>query len=100
MAADKKPLEDVLKNIVGGLSAGGVWTQEDMAAAWEAAVGAKAASHSKVRAIKGARLVVHVDGSGWLYELTVRKKEILGKLLSCMKDKKIKDITFRIGDLR
>jgi hypothetical protein len=41
-----------------------------------------------------------MDDSSWLYELTIQKKEILKKLSTELKSKKIKDITFRIGDLR
>lgn len=96
----QKPLEGLLKDIVGALGSKGIFTQEDMAAAWESAVGKKAAKHSKVRSLQGSRLIVSVDGSGWLYELTVQKKDILKKLSSEIKGRKLKDITFRIGDLK
>ena len=96
----KKPLEDALKDIIGSLGGKGKFTEEDMAAAWEAAVGKKASAHSRPRSLKGSRAIVNVDGSSWLYELTIQKKEILKKLSSELKSKRIKDITFRIGDLR
>ncbi len=100
MGADKNPLEGALKNIISSLGGKGAFTQEDMAAAWESAVGKRAAKHSKVRSIQVSRLIVSVDGSGWLYELTVQKKDILKKLSSEIKGRKLKDITFRIGDLK
>lgn len=93
----KKPLEEVLGKIISGIGSKGIFTQEDMAAAWEAAVGEKAAGHSRPRSMKGSRLIVSVDDSGWLYELTVQKKEILKKLSAKIKGKRVKEITFRIG---
>lgn len=96
----EKPLEGVLKNIISGISSKGGLTQEDVACAWEDAVGEKAAKHSSPRSLKGSRLIVHVDGSSWLYELTVRKKEILKKISGGLKSGKIKEITLRIGELK
>ena len=106
MTADKKaddhrknPLEGVLKNLISSLGGKGKFTEEDLAAAWEEVVGGKAASHSRPRSLKGDRLVINVDDSSWLYELTIQKKDILKKLSEKLKSKRLKDITFRIGDL-
>lgn len=96
----KNPLEGVLKNIIGSIGARSQFTQEELAAAWEEAVGKKAAAHSKPKTLKGSRVIVHVDRSGWLYELTVAKKDILKKLSEILKGKKVSDITFRIGDIK
>ena len=96
----ENPLEDVLKNIISGISSKGGLTQEDVASAWESAVGQAAAKHSKTRALKSSRLIVNIDGSSWLYELTVNKKEILKKINEVLKGNKIKEITFRIGDTK
>jgi predicted nucleic acid-binding Zn ribbon protein len=96
----KNPLEGVLKDIISSLGGKGKFTQEDLGAAWEAVVGKTAATHSKPKTLKGPRLVVNVDESGWLYELTIQKKSILVKLSTELKSKRIKDITFRIGELR
>ncbi len=96
----EKPLEEVLKNIISGVSGKAVATQEDVRAAWENAVGKKAARHSRPRSLASSRLIVNIDDSSWLYELTVRRKEILKKLGEALKSSRIKDITFRIGDLK
>lgn len=96
----KNPLEGVLKNIILSLCGKGKFTEEDLAAAWEAVVGEKAASHSRPRGFRGSRLVINVDDSSWLYELTIQKKEILKKLSSELKSGRLKDITFRIGEVK
>lgn len=94
------PLEGVLKNIIKNLDGKNRPSEEDLMDAWECAVGKRAASHSKPVAFKGAGLVVNVDGSSWLYELTTRKREILKSLgEKITAKKKIKDIRFRIGEV-
>ena len=98
--APKKPLEDVLKDIISGISKKGGLTEEDVDSAWERAVGEKAAEHSKPCTLKGSRLIVSVDGSSWLYELTIRKREILKSLSEILKSSRVKDITLRIGELK
>ena len=96
----KKPLEDLVKNIIGNLGSKDKLTEEEIRLAWDLVVGKKAARHSKPRSFQGSRLIVHVDDSSWLYELTTRKKYILSNLSSELKGKRLKEITFRIGDLR
>lgn len=93
------PLEKLLKNVIKDLSGKERFGEEEIVEAWEAAVGKAAAKHSKPVSFKKATIVVSVDRSGWLYELTVRKKEILGKLEERLKGKKIKDIRLRIGEI-
>lgn len=96
----KNPLEGVLKDIIGKISNKGIPTQEDMAGAWARAVGEGAAKHSKIRSLKSGRLVVNIDDSSWLYELTIRKKELLKKIGEILNSSKIKEITLRIGDIK
>ena len=95
----KKPLEDLVKSIIGGFAGKEKLTEEEIRSAWGLVVGEKAAKHSRPRAFTQSRLIVHVDDSSWLYELTTQKKYILNNLSAKLKGKKLKDITFRIGDL-
>ena len=97
---EKNPLEDLVKRIIGGFAGKEKLTEEEIRSAWSRAVGADAAKHSRPRSFSDSRLIVQVDDSGWLYELTTRKKYILNNLSSELKGNKLKDITFRIGDLR
>ncbi|MFC1590464.1 DciA family protein [Candidatus Omnitrophota bacterium] len=100
----KGPLEGIIKGIVSNIGSQAVLTEEAMAKMWKGAAGAKAARHSKPVRLRGSSLIVNVDGSSWLYELTLNKKAIskkLGeKIARATKDKKkIKDIRFRIGEV-
>jgi predicted nucleic acid-binding Zn ribbon protein len=96
----KKPLEGLVKNIIGNFAGKDKLTEEEIRSSWELVVGRDAAKHSRPRSFADSRLIVHVDDSSWLYELTTRKKYILNNLSSELKGKKLKDITFRIGELR
>lgn len=98
----RKPvaIEDLLKKTLKDLRSKKKLTQEEVAAMWEEAVGRAASRHTRPVSFRGARLAVNVDDSGWLYELTIKKKEILAKLGGKFQPKKLKDIRFRIGEVK
>ena len=100
MNKTNKPLEGVLKDIVSGIDGRGRLNEEDITKIWERVVGEKASSHTRPVSFNKAGLVVNVDGSAWLYELTLEKQKILKKLEEYLKGKKIKDIRFRIGEIK
>jgi predicted nucleic acid-binding Zn ribbon protein len=66
---------------------------------WEKVAGEKAFVHSRPASLRRKRLVVNIDGSSWLYELTLRKKELLSGLKKRLGKDKIKELQFRIGEL-
>jgi predicted nucleic acid-binding Zn ribbon protein len=98
MVKDAASLDSILKKVIKKLKKTGV-TEEDLHRAWLAAVGKKAVKHTKPRTLRKLRLVVNIDSSTWLYELTLKKKDILKKLEEELGAKKIKDIRFRIGEI-
>ena len=97
----RKPvaIEDLLKGAIKSLRLQNKLTQEEVAGIWQEAVGSRAASHTRPVGIKKTSLTVNVDDSGWLYELTIKKKEILEKLEGKFKGKDLKNIRFRIGEI-
>ena len=66
---------------------------------WEETAGKKAFVHSKPASLRKKKLVINVDGSSWLYELTLRKEELLDGLKKRLGKDKIKELQFRIGEL-
>ena len=85
--------------VIKGLNHAGRLTEEEMLEVWREAAGDAASQHSRPVSFGKTTIVVNVDRSSWLYELTVNKKKILQKLDGKLKDKKIKDIRLRIGDI-
>jgi len=91
---------DILKKVVKNLGGKKRLTEEEFFKIWEEAAGKKAASHTRPVSFRKAGLIVNVDDSGWLYELTINKKEILKKFASGINGKPLKDIRFRIGQIK
>lgn len=98
MNEEKGPLEGLVKNLIKDIGHKDRPSEEEMAEAWGLVVGKAASRHTRPVSIKKASLVVNVDRSSWLYELTLKKKEILKSLGEKLGSKKIKDIRFRIGE--
>lgn len=90
----------LINKVIEGLSGKERLGEEEIASAWRKAAGSAAAIHSRPVSFKRASLVVNVASSSWLYELTVRKKEIMKILEAELKGKKVKELRFRIGDIK
>jgi predicted nucleic acid-binding Zn ribbon protein len=97
---DSGPIGNIIKDVIKSLSGKGRVGEEEIYEAWRKAAGDKAAGHTKPVSIKKSVLTVNVDGSGWLYELTIKKKELLEKLDGHMRQKKLKGLRFRIGEIK
>ncbi len=104
--ADSKepsPIKDIVNKVIAGLSGEGTpdkrqrLTEEEIQRLWEKAAGKFAGRRSKPVSLKKGRLVVTVADSSLLYDLTLRKREILEGLVKELKDK-IQDIQYRIGE--
>jgi predicted nucleic acid-binding Zn ribbon protein len=96
----QKSIGDLIKDVIKDLGKTSRLSEEDMMGAWKDAAGEAAARHTRPVSFRKSSLIVNVDGSSWLYELTLKKKEILKKLEGRLKGKKLKDIRFRIGDTK
>ena len=90
----------LIGKVIDALTGGERLGEEEIERAWRRAAGEAAARHSRPVSFKKASLVVNVASSSWLYELTVRKREIVKTLESELKGKKIKELRFRIGDIK
>lgn len=93
------PLGDILKKVVSILGKKKL-TEEMLEEAWVKAAGDDAAKHTKCAGLRRAVLIVNVDVSSWLYELTTKKRDILEKMRGSLEGKKIKEIRLRIGDIK
>ncbi len=99
-SSKEKSIENVLKDVIKNLSGKGRISEEDVVGAWTRAAGEKAARHTKPVSIRKGVMTVNVDNSGWLYELSVEKKELLNRLGGKIKGKQIKTLRFRIGEIK
>jgi len=95
----EKPLGDLVGKVIKKLGPDGRISEEEMADAWEDVIGKAASTHARPVSLAKGTLTVNVDASSWLYELTLKKRDIMKKLAGRLKGKSLKDIRFRIGEL-
>lgn len=77
---------------------GGCLTAEDLArAAWPQAVGRRIASHTRVVALFGSRLVVEVEDAIWQRQLETLRGQILSKLQEVAGKETVQAVEFRPG---
>ena len=119
MNKDTAPLKDAIKNIISKLEKGAKKDSE-LISIWERVVGRDISKHTKPRSLKSGRLVVNVSDSSRLYELTLKRQELIKAINRQLKEKKthtgqtrgegpkgktrgqsqtIKEIRFKIGEI-
>ena len=94
MRGDATPI----KEIISSLSSERFSRQERVKRAWHRATEKRFWPHAQPVSFRKKRLVVNVDSSGWLYELTMKKKNISARLQRILKDD-FKELQFRIGKI-
>ena len=99
MKRKEERIDNVIKSVIEKLGRQSNPTSDEIDKIWKEAAGARAAGHSRPASLRKKRLVVNVDGSSWLYELTLRKRELLTELKKKVGSDKIKELQFRIGEL-
>ena len=67
---------------------------------WKEVVGKKVDRHTHPLSIEKGKLFVNVDSSGWLVQLTYLKDKIISKFNKKEGGKAIKDIYFRLGEIK
>ena len=96
------PLKAVVDKLIAGMSVSPKGEErishEEMKAAWARAAGIAAAKRSRPSSLRKGRLVVTVADSSLLYDLTLRKSQVLETLIRDLKGR-VKDLQFRIGDI-
>ena len=100
MADTSGSLKDIVGKVLSGLK-DREKEESDIFKAWNSAAGKKAAKHTKLAFLKAKKLVVNVSDSSWLYKLTLEKDKIIKKFNKAIKSrKKIKELQFRIGEIK
>ena len=92
------PIGEVIKSVFTNLESAANPTQEDVESFWKELVGQDGFRHSRPVAIRKKILNVVVDNSGWMQELSMRKRSILKGLKRKLGRDRISEINFRIGE--
>lgn len=90
------PIKDITKDVIERLSGERLSKEDKIKEVWQKAAGRRFLRHAQPTSFRKKRLVVNVDSSGWLYELTMKKERIVSRLRRMLKDD-FKELQFRIG---
>ncbi len=92
-------IKDTVGNIMQGLQAKKTGLCKDNPCVLlKKALTKKELGHIKFNYFRKGILSLHVDSSSWLYNLTLKKEDLLLKLNK--KSNAIKDVRFRIGEIK
>lgn len=97
MKEEASPIGDISRDIIRHLSKERLSKEERIKDIWQKAAGKKFYLHAQPISFRRKRLVVSVDSSSWLYELTMRKEKIAARLKRMLRED-FKELQFRIGN--
>lgn len=99
MHEDKSPLKNVIKDIIKRLETGEKETGNQLISLWKKIVGEDLFKHTRLTSLNRGRLAINVSDSSRLYDLTLKKRQLIKEINKTLKKKKIKEIRFRIGEV-
>ena len=88
-------ISDIVKDVIRSIHIPSEKTKEKLDQVWIRVLEKIERDHTKLIGLKENCLLVYVDSSACLYQMKMRKNEILNKIQNEFKD--IKDIHFKIG---
>ncbi len=92
-------IKDVVLKVIRKIEKQDPGKKETISKVWKDTVGEKAARHTRPVGIKRKVLAIEVDSSTWLYDLNLKKRDLVKDLKKKLAKYKIEDIRFRMGDI-
>lgn len=94
-----KSVGDAISQLLARKGYAQIQTAAGCTAAWQAAVGAKLAAHTRPGNVKRGVLEVLVRNSAVLQELAFVKAKVIKQLKLSIPEQQIRDVRFRVGAL-
>lgn len=88
-------IKEILGDIFKKLSSERVYLSIRIQKVWETIVDRSEALHTRIEEFRNGMLMVNVDSSARLFQINLKKKEILGKLQKEIPE--VKTILFKMG---
>ncbi len=89
----------LLDKVLASSGLGGRLKEYRVFGQWERIVGKVIARHARPLSLRGKKLIVQVDSSAWMQQLSQLKPEILEKANRSLGQDAVKSITLRIGEV-
>jgi len=91
-------IKSILNQVFENLTTGQAKKPGQIQAAWDSAVTNDEAKHTKIVEFEKGYLIVHVDSSVRMFQLTMKKRHLTEKLQSEIPE--LKSIVLKIGKIR
>jgi predicted nucleic acid-binding Zn ribbon protein len=93
-------ISDVVRQVLENLERSDLKKCGKIFVHWKEIVGEQLTCHTKPFSMKGKKLIVHVDSSNWLYEITHHfEKDILKKVQEFVGLGIIEEIHYKVGEV-
>lgn len=87
---------DVLSPLMARLTTAKRPSSDEVGRVWRTLVGAKAARHSRPTSLRQGELLIAVDASAWLWNLTLQRPRLLTGLQAALGPEQVTTIRLRI----
>lgn len=84
-----------LQELIGGIGIGKTLRQYEVVTSWPVLVGEQIAKVSVAKRMENGVLFVEVENAPWRAELTMRRREIAGKINAALGKNVVREIRFR-----
>jgi len=95
-----EPIESILERVFTSLDLGMKVKQYQIWEVWDSVVGEAIARQARPQQIRNMILWISVSSSTWMQQLEFMKKQIVNRLNEHIGEVVIKDIRFRIGEIK
>lgn len=91
-------IKDIVKQVVGGLAQGTLQHQSKIQNLWNNILSPEELKHTRLVSFKDGRLVVFVDSSVFLYQLNLKRGQILLRLKNECEE--VKNLYLKVGKVQ
>ena len=88
-------IKEIVQDVIGDMVQNKKDRYESILKVWSDVLGKKARNHTKIINVSKGKLLVNVDSSVWLFQLNLKRSQLLKKLKEAKVE--LEDISFRIG---
>jgi hypothetical protein len=90
-------IKNIIPEVINKLSSGNPEWQNSLTRTWEAIADSQAKKHTAIAGLRKGRLLINVDSPVWVFQLTLKKGELLRRLQRDFPE--LSAISFRIGKI-
>ncbi len=91
-------IKDIIQQVIGQIASKKSFSTKSIQDIWEKTLEAKELSHVRLVNFEDGKLLVFVDSSAWLFQMSIKKRKILSKLNEGHGE--IKNIIFKVGKVK